>query len=130
MTETTRTGTLKTSIVKVFRQADFDDFARLSGDNNPIHTDPDFCSDTRFGRTVAHGLLLCSVLRGLIDRLVPGGRLSEQSVMFPAPTYANEPMSFAVTVTGKNIGQLELELQVKRMDDGVVTCQGHASVMT
>lgn len=116
----------QTSIEKVFEQADFDEFARLSGDDNPIHTDPDFCTGTRFGRTVAHGLLLCSVLRGLIDHLIPGGQLSEQSVMFPAATYASEPMCFTVTVTSTNDDGIELELEVKRMDDGVVTCQGHA----
>ena len=118
------------SIVKVFSQADFDNFARLSGDNNPIHTDPDFSANTRFGRTVAHGLLLCSVLRGLINQLVPGQLLSEQSVMFPAPTFTDEPMNFTVTVTGNNIDGLELKLEVKRLDDGVVTCQGHARMMT
>ena len=118
------------STVKIFSQADFDDFARLSGDNNPIHTDPDFSANTRFGRTVAHGLLLCSVLRGLINRLMPDQRLSEQSVMFPAPTYAGEPMSFTVTVTGDDTGAAELKLEVKRLGDGVVTCQGHARVMT
>jgi len=117
-------------IVQVFSQADFDLFARLSGDNNPIHTDPDFCSGTRFGKTVAHGLLLCSVLRGLIDRIKPGSRLTGQSVMFPAPTYAGEPMQFAVTVTSSKDDKFELELEVKRLDDNIVTCQGHARVVT
>ena len=120
----------KISIERIFSQDDFDRFALLSGDNNPIHTDPDFCAGTRFGRPVAHGLLLCSVLRGLIDRLKPGGRLREASLMFPAPTYAGEPMQFAVSVTGSGDDALELELNVKRISDGVVTCQGHARVIT
>lgn len=117
------------SIVKVFSQEDFDRFASLSGDNNPIHTDPGFCAATRFGRTVAHGLLLCSVLRGLIEQLTPGARLDEQAVMFPAPTYTNEPMQFAVKTADDGGGGIKLTLEVKRMDDGVVTCQGHARVM-
>ena len=120
----------KAVIVHVFSQADFDLFARLSGDNNPIHTDPEYCSGTRFGRTVAHGLLLCSILRGLIDRLKPGSRLSEQAMMFPAPTYADEPMQFAVTVSGHKDDEFELELEVKRLADNIVTCQGHATVET
>lgn len=114
------------SIVKVFSQSDFDAFALLSGDNNPIHTDPDFCAGSRFGRPVAHGLLLCSVLRGLIDQLIPGGRLTETSLMFPAPTYAGEPMRFTVSLTEDTDNGFELELDVKRMEDGIVTCQGHA----
>jgi len=123
----------QTSIVRTFSQADFDRFAQLSGDDNPIHTDPDFSARTRFGRTVAHGLFLCSVLRGLIDKLVPGGRLTDQSMMFPAPTYAGEPMRFVVTVTsrsqGKSTDHLNFELEVMRVDDGVVTCQGHGKVL-
>ena len=43
-----------------FSQADFDRFARLSGDDNPIHVDPRFAARTRFGRTVAHALATCS----------------------------------------------------------------------
>ena len=116
------------SIEKTFSQAEFDNFANLSGDDNPIHTNPDFCAGTRFGRTVAHGLLLCSVLRGLIEQLTPGARLDEQSVMFPAPTYVNEPMKFTVNIIGGAGNGIALELEVKRMDDGVVTCQGQARV--
>jgi len=120
----------QTSITKIFSQEDFDSFALLSGDTNPIHTDPDFSADTRFGRTVAHGLLLCSVLRGLIDRLVPGSRLTDTALMFPAPTFADEPMHFAVAIISSNDDALEFELSVKRIADDVVTCQGSAKVVT
>ena len=54
---------------RVLTQADFDAFAELSGDDNPIHLDPAFSANTRFGRTVSHGMLLCTVLRGLLDQL-------------------------------------------------------------
>jgi len=121
-------STGRASLIKVFSQADFDDFARLSGDDNPIHTNPDYCAGTRFGRPVAHGLLLCSVLRGLIDKLLPGQVLSEQAVMFPAPTYADEPVNFTVTMCDTGQGCIDLELEARRMDDDVVTCQGTAKV--
>lgn len=120
----------QTSITKTFSQEDFDSFALLSGDNNPIHTDPVFSANTRFGRTVAHGLLLSSVLRGLIDRLVPGSRLTDTALMFPAPTFADEPMLFTVATTGKNDDAFEFELSVKRVTDDVVTCQGSARVVS
>lgn len=123
----------QTSIVRSFSQADFDCFARLSGDHNPIHVDPEFSARSRFGRTVAHGLLLCSVLRGLLEKLVPGGRLADQTVMFPAPTFADEPMRFVVSVTsGRDEGsepRLDCQLEVMRVADGVVTCQGHGQIV-
>jgi acyl dehydratase len=122
----------RVSTERCFSQEDFERFARLSGDDNPIHTDPEFSAGTRFGRTVAHGLLLFSVLRGLIDRLAPGGRVLQQSLMFPAPTYAGEPMRFSVSITGTHGGEIpvahDISMEVLRIDDGVVTCQGRARV--
>lgn len=40
-------------------------FARLTGDDNRIHTDPEFSRTTMFGRQVAHGLLGLSIASGL-----------------------------------------------------------------
>ena len=39
-------------------------------------------------------------------------------------------MNFTVTLTGNDTDRPELKLEVKRLDDGVVTCQGHARLMT
>lgn len=116
------------SIERSFSQADFDLFARLSGDSNPIHVDTAFAARTRFGRTVAHGLLLCSVLRGLIEQLVPGGQLQDQKVMFPAPTFAGEQMCFTITMTDAGDSGSNVRLEVLRVADGTVTCQGHGKV--
>ena len=111
------------TVVRKFSQADFDRFARLSGDDNPIHTDPEFSA-----RTVAHGLLLCSVLRSVVEQLVPGGRLLEQSVMFPAPTYAEEPMRFHAAIA-RTVGTTkEIALEVSRVRDGEITCQGDCRI--
>jgi acyl dehydratase len=127
------TGSLEASFERSFKQSDFDRFARLSGDDNPIHVDAEFSARTRFGRPVAHGLFLCSVLRGLVDKLVPGGRLIEQSVMFPAPTFTEEAIRFTVTVTSRgqeeSESSLECQLEAKRISDGVVTCQGMGKVL-
>ena len=40
-------------------------FARLSGDNNRIHTDPEFSKTTMFGKQIAHGLLGLAIASGL-----------------------------------------------------------------
>lgn len=117
-----------TTLERTFSQSDFDRFARLSGDDNPIHTDPEFSARTHFGRTVAHGLLLCSVLRGLVEEVAPGAELLEKSVMFSAPTFADEPMLFSVRpLQGEGSG-LQLSVEVRRVDDDEVTCQGHFRV--
>ena len=120
---------MQISMLRSFSQTDFDCFARLSGDDNPIHIDAVFSANSRFGRTVAHGLLLCSVLRGLVETLFPGCHLVDQSVMFPAPTFAGEAMRFAVIVTQTDDSGTGVKLEVLREADGTVTCQGQARVM-
>jgi 3-hydroxybutyryl-CoA dehydratase len=79
-------------------QADFDLFARLSGDDNPIHVDPEFAARTRFGRTVSHGMLLYTLIRAELARMVPGATQAEQQLKFPAPTYAGDPLSVELRV--------------------------------
>jgi acyl dehydratase len=111
------------TLERTFCQSDFNRFARLSGDDNPIHTDPEFSARTHFGRTVAHGLLLCSVLRGLVEELA-------QSVMFPAPTFTGEPMQFSVRPLKSEGTETQLRLEVKRAGSGEITCQGYCTVAT
>lgn len=84
--------------IRAFSQGDFDEFARLSGDDNPIHVDPAFAARTRFGRTVAHGMLLYGVVCGLLSRHFPGATQLEQRLMFPAPTFADEEMTINLTI--------------------------------
>ena len=50
---------------RTITENDIMSFAALSGDNNRIHTDPDFSKTTMFGKQVAHGLLGLAVASGL-----------------------------------------------------------------
>jgi 3-hydroxybutyryl-CoA dehydratase len=45
---------------------DVEDFARLSGDRNPVHVDEAFASRTAFRGRIAHGMLVLSVASGLM----------------------------------------------------------------
>jgi acyl dehydratase len=104
----------------VFTQEDFDRFAGLSGDDNPIHVDPDFSARTRFGRTVAHGMLLygkvCQVLGAVFPG--PGTVQIEQEMIFPAPTYAEEEITLRIEVADYRAEERTAELitQIVRPD--------------
>jgi acyl dehydratase len=80
------------------RQADFNRFAALSGDDNPIHVDAAFSARTGFGRTVAHGMLLYARVWALVAAAHPGARHVSQSLMFPAPAYADEELAITVAL--------------------------------
>lgn len=49
-------------------EADVVNFAGVSGDYNPIHTDAEFAKSTPFGQRIAHGLLVLAMLTGLRQR--------------------------------------------------------------
>lgn len=50
-------------------EADIVNFAGISGDWNPIHTDAEFAKKIMFGQRIAHGLLTLSIASGLLVRL-------------------------------------------------------------
>lgn len=94
------TGQVKRSR-RIFSQEDFDRFAALSGDDNPIHVDPAFSARTSFGRTVAHGMLLYGAVSGVLGTEFPGpGTIQmDQELMFPSPTYSGEEVIIRLEVT-------------------------------
>lgn len=83
---------------RLLRQEDFNRFARLSGDDNPIHVDPEFSARTKFGKTVAHGMYLYSLISGLLEEHLPGARPMSQELIFPAPSYAGEEITIRLRV--------------------------------
>ncbi|MEW5960609.1 MAG: MaoC family dehydratase [Chloroflexota bacterium] len=89
------------TLKRVFSQEDFNRFAVLSGDDNPIHVDPAFSARTTFGKTVAHGMLLYGVVCTVLGTRLPGpGTVQlEQELMFPTPTYVDEEVTVQVEVT-------------------------------
>jgi len=50
-------------------EADVVNFAALSGDYNPLHTDEEFAKKGAFGRRIGHGVLTLAILTGMWDKL-------------------------------------------------------------
>lgn len=78
-----------------FTQEDFNRFAAISGDDNPIHVDPEFAKTSRFRKTVAHGMLLYSTISRVLSSQFPGeGMLQlKQEMMFKEPTYVSDEIT-------------------------------------
>lgn len=119
------------SVRRVLDQGDFDRFAALSGDDNPIHTDPGFSARTRFGRTVAHGMLLYGTVCSVLGSRMPGpGTVQlEQELMFPSPTYAGEEITIQLEITDVQPAEelVDLTTTVVR-PDGNVGLQGRTLI--
>jgi acyl dehydratase len=78
-------------------------FSELTGDDNPLHTDPVFAESTRFGGVVAHGLLGTSIAIGLIAslRIVTGTvvALLDVTCHFVRPIIATDEIHARVVIT-------------------------------
>jgi 3-hydroxybutyryl-CoA dehydratase len=112
---------------RTLMQQDFDRFAELSGDDNPIHVDPDFAAGTRFGRPVSHGMLLYSVLCAALDENFPGAVQLGQDLMFPTPTFAGEELTLRLEVAEADPGTPDLRIAIgMTKGSGETVCQGEA----
>ncbi|MCU1279908.1 MAG: putative MaoC-like dehydratase [bacterium] len=112
-------------------QDDFDRFARISGDDNPIHVDAEFAAGTRFGRTLAHGMMLYSLVVHVIrSELVPGSVELEQDLVFPGPVFAGDELLIDAEVVSvdRTLGHVEVRARVRRVVDGGVGCEGRTMV--
>lgn len=54
-------GQMFSGVPRVLDEQAFFQFSQLTGDAHPIHYDAKYASQSRFGRQVAHGLLVASI---------------------------------------------------------------------
>jgi len=104
---------------RVLLQEDFDRFARLSHDDNPIHCDPAFAARSHFGATVAHGMLLYScICKALTEQVGPGTVQLAQTLMFPAPTYVGDRIEIALRTEGEAGGVIGIATEISKVGAG------------
>ncbi|MBI5300558.1 MAG: MaoC family dehydratase N-terminal domain-containing protein [Chloroflexi bacterium] len=99
----------------------FNRFAALSGDDNPIHVDAEFSARTRFGKPVAHGMYLYSLICGVIVKQFPGATQVSQELMFPAPSLVGEEVTIRARV-------LEIQNDTIRFETTVTKASGELGV--
>jgi 3-hydroxybutyryl-CoA dehydratase len=85
------------SPARTLTDAHFLFFAGLTGDNHPIHYDDEYARRTRFGRRLAHGLLLTSLTALGASTLAPILEHSivafvEQSTRFRVPAFIGDTL--------------------------------------
>jgi acyl dehydratase len=95
-----------------FTQEQVDQFAALSGDTNPIHTDKEYAAQTIFGKPIIHGYFGTSVFSKVFGTMFPGeGTIYlEQTLQFMAPMFVDQlyKANFKVVeLPGRNKAKVE-----------------------
>lgn len=89
------------SLTRLVTAQDVESFARVSGDNNPVHLDAAYAATTRFKQRIAHGMLTASYISALLGSRFPGpGTIYlKQELAFLRPVYLGDTIEVHVTVT-------------------------------
>lgn len=75
-------------------------FAALSGDDNPVHLDDAFAAKTRFGRRIAHGMLLGALLSRVAGTKIPGPGtiVISQDIRYKEPCYIGDTVTAEIKI--------------------------------
>jgi len=120
-------------ITKTIEQADIHAFADVTGDHNPVHVDEAFAQTTRFGRTIAHGMLTASLISAVLANKLPGAGsvYLGQTLQFVAPVFPGDEITARVTV--KEIREDKPILKVETVclnQRGEIVIRGEATVLS
>ena len=103
-------------------------FACISGDDDPVHTDPDFAARTAFGRCIAHGAHVMGLLsttasmmsRRSVARGATGTPVSAgyDRIRFTRPVFAGETLTarYAIEEVDDARGRTHARMEVVNQD--------------
>ena len=109
--------------------ANVEAFARISGDDNPVHLNEAFAAASRFKRRIAHGLLSVSYISAVLGSRLPGpGTIYlSQSITFRAPVFLNDVITARVTVVSYRPDKEILTLRTECVNqEGTLVVEGQA----
>jgi acyl dehydratase len=118
---------------RTFTAHDVEAFARLSGDRNPLHFDPDFAGATRVGRLVVQGGLTTGLFNALVAMELPGpgSVFLHQEWDYPAPVYVGDTVTAEAEVVEARADKPITHLRcVARRGDGTEVLRGECVVYT
>lgn len=116
-----------------FSQEEVNQFAQVTGDKNPVHTDAAYAATTMFKRPIMHGMLSASLFSKVFGTLFPGeGTIYlKQSLSFMKPMYVDTLYEaiFTVKEVIKDKNRATVETLIKDKTTGIVCTSGEATVM-
>jgi len=100
-------------------------FAKVTGDNNPVHLNEDYAGKTIFKARIAHGFLIGSFISAVLGNDFPGNGTIyvSQSMKFLKPVYIGDTIRVkleVINITEKNWLVLKTEC-VNQSEKTVIT---------
>lgn len=116
-----------------FSQEEVNRFAEVTGDKNPVHTNPEYAAKTMFKRPIMHGMLSASLFSKVFGTLFPGeGTIYlKQTLNFLKPMYVDTTYEAVFTVKEvlKDKHRAIVETTIKDKTTGTLCTSGEATVL-
>ncbi len=113
---------------KTISEEDVLQFASISGDTNPLHLDPEYAEESRFGGRIAHGILVTGLVSAALARLPGLTVYLSQELSFQAPVEIGSRLVAVCEVVG-DCGNGIYRLSTRVFDDDGLVIDGLATVM-
>lgn len=121
----------KTQFSKSISEEEVILFAKISGDDNPIHLDGDYASNSIFKQKIVHGFLVGSLISAAIGKNLPGNGTIylNQSMKFLAPVFINEVITAYIEVLDFPKGNQVVLSTICKNQDQKIVIEGTALVI-
>jgi len=109
-----------------------EDFAKISGDFNPLHMDEQYAKETKFGKKVCHGMLLASFFSRLVGMYLPGKNALyfSQNLNFVGPSFIGDKIIVKGEVIDKSEATRIIKLKTTiKNQEGKPLVEGTAQVL-
>jgi 3-hydroxybutyryl-CoA dehydratase len=122
---------MQATLSRTITEGDIRLFAEVSGDHNPIHLNAEYAERTLFGKRIAHGFLIGSLISAVLgnDLPGPGSIYLGQTLKFLAPIHIGDTVKVTVKVVAvredKRIVTLHTECTNQH---GALVLSGEATV--
>ena len=121
------------SFEKTVSDDDIVAFARVTGDEQPLHLDDSFAATTRFKRRIAHGMLSAGFISAALGtRLAPDAVVIylSQSLRFLRPVYPGDTITAHLEVTSVDAEKRFVTCSTECVNqDGQPVLTGEATVL-
>lgn len=120
------------SLTKTITDEDVINFAKLTGDVNPIHILDSFAKTTMFKERIAHGMLVSSFISTILGTKLPGKNTIylSQNVSFRAPVKIGDTLRVVAEVIKKRDDKkiITLQTNIYNQSDDIVV-EGTATIL-
>ena len=105
-------------------------FANLSEDFNPVHLDPVYAAEARYGAPIIHGLMAASLFSGLFGTKLPGEGCvyKSQNIRFKRPIYIGDVVNTRIEVSEIDILKKLVSFRTLCFVKGKVMIDGEAEI--